>query len=64
MVNIAFDVLGFFMVSLRIKDVSLSPLLEEYNNRLVVDLRDIVSLVIEPLDELPEGLSLLVDDTG
>jgi hypothetical protein len=39
-------------------------LLEEHNNRLVVNLRDDVSFVVELLDELLEGLSLLLDDTG
>jgi hypothetical protein len=39
-------------------------LLEEHNNRLVVDLRDDISLVVESLDELLEGLSLLLDDAG
>jgi hypothetical protein len=39
-------------------------LLEEHDNRLVVNLRDAISLVAKMLDELPEGLSLLLDDTG
>jgi hypothetical protein len=39
-------------------------LLEEYDNRLVVDLRDDISLITETLDELPEGFSLLLDDAG
>jgi hypothetical protein len=39
-------------------------LLEEYDNRLVVDLRDDISLIAETLDELPEGFSLLLDDAG
>jgi hypothetical protein len=39
-------------------------LLEEHNNRLVVDLRGDVSLVAESLDEFSEGLSLLLDDVG
>jgi hypothetical protein len=60
MANIASNILGFFMVSLRIIDESL---LEEHNNRLVVDLRDDVSLIAESLDELLEGLSLLLYDT-
>jgi hypothetical protein len=38
--------------------------LEEHNNRLVIDLRDDVSLVAESLDELLEGLSLFLDDAG
>jgi hypothetical protein len=42
--NISSDVLGFFMVSLRIKDESL---LEEHDDRLVVDLQDNVSLIAE-----------------
>jgi hypothetical protein len=37
-------------------------LLEEHYDRLVIDLRDDISLVVETLDELPEGLSLLLDD--
>jgi hypothetical protein len=36
----------------------------EHNNRLIVDLRDDVSFVAKMLDELPEGLSLLLDDAG
>jgi hypothetical protein len=39
-------------------------LLEEYYDRLVVDLQDDIYLVVEMLDELPEGLSLLLDDTA
>jgi hypothetical protein len=39
-------------------------LLKEHNNRLVVDLRDDVSLLAELLDELLEGLSLLLDDAS
>jgi hypothetical protein len=39
-------------------------LLEEHNDRLVVDLWDDVSFVAESLDELTEGLSLLLDDAG
>jgi hypothetical protein len=39
-------------------------LLEEHYGRFVVDLRDDISLVAETMDELPEGLSLLLDDTG
>jgi hypothetical protein len=37
-------------------------LLEKHNNRLVIDLQDDVSLVAESLNELPEGLSILLDD--
>jgi hypothetical protein len=36
-------------------------LLEEHENRLVVNLRDDISPVAEMLDELLEGLSLLLD---
>jgi hypothetical protein len=39
-------------------------LLEEHDNRLVVNLRDDISLIGETLDELSEGLSLLLDDAG
>jgi hypothetical protein len=39
-------------------------LLEKHENRLVVNLWDDISLVAEMLDELPEGLSLLLDDVG
>jgi hypothetical protein len=39
-------------------------LLEEHDNRLVINLRDDISFVAETLDELPEGLSLLLDDAG
>jgi hypothetical protein len=42
----------------------LESLLEEHNNRLVIDLLDDISLVAKSLDELSEGLSLLLDDTG
>jgi hypothetical protein len=52
------------MASLRIRDGSLSPFLENKKNRLVVNLWDDISLVAEMLDELPEGLSLLLDDVG
>jgi hypothetical protein len=38
--------------------------LEEQNNRFVIDVRDDISLVVKLLDELPEGLSLLLDDVG
>jgi hypothetical protein len=40
------------------------PVLEEYDNRLVVNLGDDISLVAETMDELSEGLSLILDDTG
>jgi hypothetical protein len=39
-------------------------LLEEHDNRLVVDLRDNVSLIAEALDKLSEGLSFLLDHAG
>jgi hypothetical protein len=39
-------------------------LLEEHDDRLVVDLWDDIPLIAEALNELPEGLSLLLDDTG
>jgi hypothetical protein len=39
-------------------------LLKKHNNRLVVGLWDDVSFVVESLDELLEGLSLLQDDTA
>jgi hypothetical protein len=39
-------------------------LLEEHDDRLVVDLWDDISIVAKVLNELPEGLSLLLDDTG
>jgi hypothetical protein len=42
----------------------LESLLEEHNNRLVINLRDDVSFLVESLDELSEGLSLLLDDAG
>jgi hypothetical protein len=42
----------------------LESLLGEHNNRLVIDLLDDISLVAKSLDELSEGLSLLLDDTG
>jgi hypothetical protein len=61
MANIVSDILGLFMVSLWIRDESL---LEEHNNRLIVDLQGHISLLAESLDELPEGLSLLLDDAG
>jgi hypothetical protein len=59
--NISSDVLGFFLVILRIR---VGSLLEEHNNRLVVDLRGDISLVAETLDGLLDGLSLLLDDAG
>jgi hypothetical protein len=61
MTNISSDVLGFFLVILRIR---VGSLLEEHNNRLVVDLRGDISLVAETLDGLLDGLSLLLDDAG
>jgi hypothetical protein len=39
-------------------------LLEEHYDRLVVDLQDDISLIAETLDELPERLSHLLDDTS
>jgi hypothetical protein len=39
-------------------------LLEEHYDRLVIDLRDDISLIVETLDELSEGLFLLLDDAG
>jgi hypothetical protein len=39
-------------------------LFEEHYDRLVADLWDDISLVAEMLDELTEGLSHLLDDTG
>jgi hypothetical protein len=38
--------------------------LEEHDNGLVVDLWDGIPLIAETLDELSEGLSLLLDDAG
>jgi hypothetical protein len=64
MANIASNVLGFFMVSLRIRLWVPESLLEEHCDRLVVDLRDDIPLVAEILDELSEGLSPLLDDAG
>jgi hypothetical protein len=52
------------MVSLRFRDGVPESLFEEHNNRLVVNLWDDISLVAKSLDELPEGLSLLLDDAG
>jgi hypothetical protein len=37
---------------------------EEHDNRLVVNLCGDISLVAETLDELSEGLYLLLDDAG
>jgi hypothetical protein len=37
---------------------------EEHNIRLVIDLCDDVSLVVDSMDELPKGLSLLLDNAG
>jgi hypothetical protein len=59
--NISSDVLGFFMVSLRIKDESL---LEEHDYRLVIDLQNNISIVAKTLDKVPEGLSFLLDYAG
>jgi hypothetical protein len=49
--NISSGILGLFMVRLRIND---EFLLEEHDNRFVVNLRDEVSLVAKALDELSE----------
>jgi hypothetical protein len=38
--------------------------LEEHDNRLIVDIGDNIPLIAEMLDELPEGLSLLLYDTS
>jgi hypothetical protein len=46
------------------KGRDLESFLEEHHNELVIDLQDVISLVAETLDELPEGLFLLLDDTG
>jgi hypothetical protein len=64
MANISSYILRFFMASLQIKDESQSPFLKKHNNKLVVGLWDDVSFVVESLDELLEGLSLLQDDTA
>jgi hypothetical protein len=40
------------------------PLLEEHNNRFVVNFWDDVPLVVEPLDEFLEGLSFCLDDVA
>jgi hypothetical protein len=63
-VNIASDILGFFHGELLDQGLVTESLLQEHNNRLVVDLRDDVSLVAKSMDELPEGLSILLDDAG
>jgi hypothetical protein len=39
-------------------------LLEKHDDKLVVDLQDDIQLVVEALNELPKGLSLLLDDTS
>jgi hypothetical protein len=39
-------------------------LLEEHNNRLVVDLQNDVFVVAESMDELLEGLSVLLDNAS
>ncbi len=39
-------------------------LLQEHNNGLVIDLQDDISHVVGMLNELLEGLSLLLDDAG
>jgi hypothetical protein len=51
MANICSDILEFFMVSLQIRDESL---LEEHDNRFVVNLRYKVSPIAKALDELSE----------
>jgi hypothetical protein len=61
MTNISSDVLGFFLAILQIR---VGSLLEEHNNKLVIDLRGDISLVAKTLDELLDGLSLLLDDAG
>jgi hypothetical protein len=50
------------MASFQIGEGSLSPFLKKYNYRFVVNFRDNVSLVVELLDVLPEGLSFLLDN--
>jgi hypothetical protein len=65
MANIASDILGFFMVSLRIKDRSLkNGLWDDISSRFVIDLRDDISLVAKSLDELSKGLSFLLNDSS
>jgi hypothetical protein len=64
MVNITSDVLRFFHGELTDQGQVAESLLEEHNNTLVVDLRDDISLIVESLDELLEGLSLLLDDAS
>jgi hypothetical protein len=39
-------------------------LLEEHDDRLVIDVRDDIPLIVEALNDLSEELSLLLDDTG
>jgi hypothetical protein len=56
MVNIASDVLGFFHGELTDQGWIPEFLLKEHNNRLVVDLRDDILLVVESPDELPAAL--------
>jgi hypothetical protein len=57
MVNIASDILGFFHGELTGQGWVPESLLEEHNNRFVIDLQGDVAPVAESLDELPEGLS-------
>jgi hypothetical protein len=64
MANIASNVLRFLHGELIDQGWIPESLLKEYKTRLVVDLWDDISLIVEWLDELPEGLSLLLDDTG
>jgi hypothetical protein len=59
MANIASDVLGFFMVSFQIRAGSLSPFLKNMTIHL-----SSTSVMIEALNELPKGLSLLLDNTS
>jgi hypothetical protein len=56
MVNIASDVLGFFHGELTDQGWIPESLLKEHNNRLVVDLRDDILLIVESPDELPAAL--------
>jgi hypothetical protein len=62
--NISSDVLGFFMMSLRIKDESLGPFLKN----MMIDLSSTsgmnVSLIAKEMDELLKRLSLLLDDAS
>jgi hypothetical protein len=64
MANNVSDVVGFFHGELTKKGRDPESFLEEHDNELVIDLQDVISLVAETLDELPEGLFLLLDDTG